>query len=149
MIRTFRPNTKGFTLIELAVVIAVIAILAAVAIPRFGNTTATAECSNMKGFVTELMSAMSIYTAENAMPPTGFNNFVSQAALTSPAPGTPTISTIAFGTNAITSPCVPSGNTITCSGTFNSYNPVTYSFNNGVLSLTTATPVGTAGVCIR
>jgi type IV pilus assembly protein PilA len=149
MKKAIRPVQKGFTLIELAVVIAIIAILAAVAIPRFGNTTATAECSNIKDLVSQLNSAMSIYTAENAATPTGFTDFVSKTALGAPGAGQPTISMVSFGTNALAAPCAPAAATLTCTGTFKSYTPVTYSFTNGVISLTTATPVGTAPVCIK
>ncbi len=138
---------QGFTLIELAVVIAIIAILAAVAIPRFGNTTATAECSMIKNMATQLTSAASIWTAENAATPTTFDQFVIQTALPNPVPpGGPTISLQTFGPNAATSPCTV-GDTINCSGAFTSYNPV-YNFASGVVTLTRPVPgIGTAPVC--
>jgi prepilin-type N-terminal cleavage/methylation domain-containing protein len=135
---------KGFTLIELAVVIAIIAILAAVAIPRFGNTTATAECSMIKDMASQLTSAASIWTAENAATPTTFNQFATAAALPNPVPqGGPTISLQTFGPNAATSPCAVGG-TITCAGTFTAYNP-TYSFAGGVVTLTRPVPAVQAG----
>ena len=43
-----KPGEEGFSLVELVVVIAVLAILSAVAIPAFNNVTASARaCSSM------------------------------------------------------------------------------------------------------
>ena len=56
-------NTGGFTLIELVIVIIVIGILAAVAIPRFFSVTNEAETATVANMVSSLESAMSIYSA--------------------------------------------------------------------------------------
>lgn len=53
----------GFTLIELVIVIIVIGILAAVAIPRFFSVTNEAETATVANMVSSLESAMSIYSA--------------------------------------------------------------------------------------
>ena len=56
-----RTNKKGFTIVELVVVIAVIAILAAVLIPTFAGVTGKAKDA---AFKSELKAAYSQYTSE-------------------------------------------------------------------------------------
>ena len=58
-------NQKGFTLIELMIVVAIIGILAAIALPKFAQMLEKARAGQTKGNVGALRSAASIYYGDN------------------------------------------------------------------------------------
>ena len=57
-------DTKGFTLIELLLVVVIIGILAAIAVPKFGNTKEKAYIAEMKEDLRNLATAQEAYFAE-------------------------------------------------------------------------------------
>jgi len=67
---------KGFTLIELMVVIAIIGVLAAIAVPRFAESTKSAKDAALKADLRTVDSALLMYYANNAntYPTTGSGN---------------------------------------------------------------------------
>jgi len=142
MIKTIQ---KGFTLIELAIVIAILGILAAVALNNLGNTQASAECSMIKDMAAQLASGYGVYTAAEGSTPTGFDKYVTTSTtFTLGAAGVgrvnPNLSLANFGPNAGKgSPCAVAAGAITCPNTFNSFNP-TFNFNNGAVTITTPIP---------
>lgn len=59
-------NKSGFTLIELLIVVVIIGLLAAIAIPKFGYTKEKAYVSTMKGDLRNLATAQETYWNDNA-----------------------------------------------------------------------------------
>jgi len=55
---------KGFTLIELMIVVAIIGILAAIAIPKFADLVTKSKESSVKGSLGSVRSALSIYYSD-------------------------------------------------------------------------------------
>lgn len=66
-IRRCRDDQRGFTLIELVIIIAVLGIIAAVAIPKYVDMISDAKESACKGALGGLRSAISIYYANAAL----------------------------------------------------------------------------------
>lgn len=60
-------RSEGFTLIELVIIIVVLGILAAVAIPKYQDITSEAKASAAKGALGSLRSGISIYYANTAV----------------------------------------------------------------------------------
>src|SRR5882672_1215314 len=56
-----QETSKGFTLIELMIVVAIIGILAAIAIPQFANLVAKSQEGRTKANLGTIRSALSIY----------------------------------------------------------------------------------------
>src|SRR3981189_2606836 len=86
-------NRKGFKLIELLIVVVIIGILAAIAIPKFANTKAKAYIASIKSDLRNLVTAEEAYFADSV-------KYSATTSCTTP----PTAGTVNF--------CVTTGNTL-------------------------------------
>ena len=60
-----KAKRSGFILIELLIVVVIIGILAAIAIPKFANTKAKAYVASMKSDLRNLVTAQEAYFSDN------------------------------------------------------------------------------------
>jgi prepilin-type N-terminal cleavage/methylation domain-containing protein len=80
---------KGFTLIELLIVVAIIGILAAIAVPNFMNAQVRAKLARVEADLKALATALTMYRFDNGRPPNDMTTpnhgwVVSYAMLTTP-----------------------------------------------------------------
>ena len=80
--QTHLGRQHGFTLIELMIVVAIIGILAAVAVPKFAEMLRKSKEGATKGSLTNLRSALTIYISDNeGSAPMSFGGAVSSSEL--------------------------------------------------------------------
>jgi type II secretion system protein G len=73
-----RKRTRGFTLVEVLIVVVILAILAATIIPQYTNSTNEARSSNAVYNLHVLRSQIELYRAQHADTPPSLANFAAQ-----------------------------------------------------------------------
>jgi prepilin-type N-terminal cleavage/methylation domain-containing protein len=73
-------NQKGFTLIELMIVVAIIGILTAIAFPLYANIQARARVAKAQADARTLASAVVVYSAHTGVLPTALTDLSSSVA---------------------------------------------------------------------
>jgi prepilin-type N-terminal cleavage/methylation domain-containing protein len=130
------PNKQafaGFTLIELAVVIALIAILASVAMIRYNNLTQSAAQAVANSYINALTTGASEFTAATSQSPTGYDQFVSATNI---ATAPQTVGILADRNGAVRC-AAPTATTITCNfPEISATTQAVYTYNGGATTLT-------------
>ncbi|MBY0267457.1 MAG: prepilin-type N-terminal cleavage/methylation domain-containing protein [Burkholderiales bacterium] len=136
---------QGFTIIELIVVIVVLGILAATAIPRFANVGTEARIASMQGVAGSMNSAKEVirakwYAAGSTTVSTVTTVDGTSVAVTSGAAANSGYPTAAGMVNALNVSgnisCAAAGNTTTCTPAGFAACTVTYDDTSGAVSTT-------------
>ena len=129
-----RAGRDGFTLIELLIVVVIIGILAAIAIPKFSNTKEKAFLSKMRSDLRNFATAQESYAADNY---TYYGGAVPNAALTYNPSASVTITitqATPSGWGAVAA--APTGTTRTCALYMGNVAPPPPAVSEGLIACT-------------
>jgi len=133
---SFRSSSrKGFTLVEILIVVIILGILAAIVIPQFTNASTDARKSNLASQVQTIKSQISLYMLQhNDQAPTAAQGLFTQLTEITDANGTnPPVLATTFGPYLQATPTNPLQNT----------SAIVYVTTAGPLTVSTQTTQGT------